>query len=72
MNETKRHPSALPRHIGWFTASCVLVSNVIGSGSFTTTGFMARDLGDPGLILSVWLIGGTLFCVLLYLLLNAF
>ncbi len=52
-----RDPSALPRHIGWFTASCVLVSNVIGSGIFTTTGFMARDLGHPGLILSIWLLG---------------
>ncbi len=50
-------PSALPRRIGWFTAGCVLVGNVIGSGIFTTTGFMARDLGHPGLILSVWLIG---------------
>jgi APA family basic amino acid/polyamine antiporter len=51
-------PSALPRRIGWFTAGCVLVSNVVGTGIFTTTGFMARDLGDPGLILSVWLVGG--------------
>lgn len=48
----------LPRQIGWFTAGCVLVSNVVGSGIFTTTGFMARDLGHPGIILSVWLIGG--------------
>ena len=53
-----RDASMLPRHIGWFTAGCVLVSNVIGSGIFTTTGFMARDLGHPGLILSVWVIGG--------------
>ena len=52
-----RDASALPRHIGWFTAGCVLVSNVVGSGIFTTTGFMARDLGHPGLILSVWLTG---------------
>ncbi len=50
-------PSTLPRHIGWFTAGCVLVSNVVGSGIFTTTGFMARDLGHPVLILSVWLTG---------------
>jgi len=47
----------LPRHIGAFTAGCVLVSNVVGSGIFTTTGFMARDLGHPGLILGLWLIG---------------
>jgi APA family basic amino acid/polyamine antiporter len=51
-------PSALPRRIGWFTAGCVLISNVVGSGIFTTTGFMARDLGHPLLILSIWLIGG--------------
>jgi APA family basic amino acid/polyamine antiporter len=52
-----RDASALPRHIGGFTAGCVLVSNVVGSGIFTTTGFLARDLGHPGLILSVWLTG---------------
>jgi basic amino acid/polyamine antiporter, APA family len=46
--------------ISWFTASCVLVSNMIGGGIFTTTGFMARDLGDPILILSLWLVGGLL------------
>lgn len=58
MESSSRDPSLLPRNIGWFTASCVLVSSVIGTGIFTTTGFMARDLGHPGLILSVWLIGG--------------
>jgi APA family basic amino acid/polyamine antiporter len=57
IDRTTQDPSALPRHIGWFTASCVLVSNVVGAGIFTTTGFMARDLGHPGLILSIWLIG---------------
>lgn len=46
--------------IGWFTATCVLVSNIIGGGIFTTTGFMARDLGDPTLIVSLWIVGGLL------------
>lgn len=46
-----------PRRIGGFTAGCLLVSNVVGSGIFTTTGIMARDLGDPGWILWIWLIG---------------
>jgi APA family basic amino acid/polyamine antiporter len=44
--------------IGWFTASCLLVSNIIGGGIFTTTGLMARELGDPMLILSLWSLGG--------------
>lgn len=52
--------SELPRHIGGFTAGCLLVSNVVGSGIFTTTGFMARDLGHPGLILTVWFFGALL------------
>ncbi len=45
------------RKVGGFTAACVLVSNVIGSGIFTTTGFMARDLGDAGMIITLWLAG---------------
>ncbi len=48
------------RKVGTFTAACVLVSNAVGSGIFTTTGFMARDLGDPGLILLLWALGALL------------
>lgn len=58
MDRVEKDPSSLPRRIGWFTASCVLVSNVVGTGIFTTTGFMARDLGHPGWILFIWLMGG--------------
>ena len=48
---------SVTRKIGWFTASCVLVSNIIGGGIFTTTGLMARDVGDPLLILLLWFVG---------------
>lgn len=58
------HPSisdlslkSVTQKIGWFTASCVLVSNMIGGGIFTTTGLMARDLGEPMLILLLWFVG---------------
>lgn len=51
-----------PLRVGWFTASCVLVSNIIGGGIFTTTGILARDLGDPLLILLLWFMGA-LFAV---------
>lgn len=50
-------PQARRVTINWFTAACVLVSNIIGGGIFTTTGLMARDLGDPLLILFLWFIG---------------
>ncbi|MCL7960299.1 MAG: APC family permease [marine benthic group bacterium] len=41
-----------------FTAACLLVSNMVGTGIFGTTGFMAADLGSPGVILALWLLGG--------------
>jgi basic amino acid/polyamine antiporter, APA family len=52
------HNRARIETIGWFTASCLLISNIIGGGIFTTTGLMARDLGDPMLILLLWSLGG--------------
>ncbi|MFQ5491358.1 MAG: APC family permease [Phycisphaerae bacterium] len=51
-------PQSLPRRVGAFTAACVIVSNMIGVGIFGTTGFMARDLGQPGVILLLWAAGG--------------
>jgi len=55
--ETPLIQKSAPPLVGGFTAGCVLVSNVIGGGIFTTTGFMARDLGDPWLILTLWAVG---------------
>ncbi len=49
-----------PAKVGALIAACVLISNAVGSGVFTTTGFMARDLGNPGLILLLWAAGGAL------------
>ena len=46
------------RRVSAFTAACVLISNMIGTGIFGTTGFMARDIGDPALILLLWVLGG--------------
>jgi len=43
-----------PQRIGAFTAACVLVSNSVGSGIFTTTGFLARDVGEASWILALW------------------
>lgn len=48
------------RQVTGFTATCILVSNVIGTGIFTTTGFMARDVGNPWQILLLWVVGALL------------
>lgn len=38
-------------------ATALVISNMIGTGVFTTTGFLARDLGRPSLVLAIWLVG---------------
>ena len=50
--------SDLVRRIGTVTATAIVVSNMMGTGIFTTTGFLAGDLGSPFLVLSIWLVGG--------------
>jgi APA family basic amino acid/polyamine antiporter len=51
-------PASGPRpRINGFTAACLLISNVIGGGIFTVTGFLARDVGDPFFILGLWVVG---------------
>ena len=47
-------------HIGFRSATALVVANVIGAGVFTTTGFQAADLGNPTIILLLWLLGGVL------------
>jgi APA family basic amino acid/polyamine antiporter len=48
---------SLVRQLGVVSATALVVSNMIGTGIFTTTGFLAGDLGDPYLILGIWLVG---------------
>src|SRR3989338_4135947 len=50
----------LSRSIGVFTATCVVVANVIGVGIFTTPGFLARDMGSPFALLGIWILGAIL------------
>ena len=50
----------LVRRLGVVAATAIVVSNMIGTGIFTTTGFLAGDLGSPGLVIWIWVIGGVL------------
>jgi len=49
--------AGLLRQLGFVSATALVVSNMVGMGIFTTTGFMAGDLGSAKLILAVWLVG---------------
>ncbi len=38
--------------------AAIVVANMIGSGVFTSTGFQAASLHDPGTMLACWVVGG--------------
>jgi APA family basic amino acid/polyamine antiporter len=50
-------PTTLRRELTQFSATALVVSNMIGTGIFTTTGFLAGDLGQPALVLGIWAVG---------------
>src|SRR6185503_1543927 len=50
-------PASLLRQLGFVSATALVVSNMVGTGIFATTGFMAGDLADARLILLVWFVG---------------
>lgn len=47
----------LLRRLGIYSAIALVVSNMVGTGIFTSTGFLAGDLGDPKLVLIIWMVG---------------
>jgi len=53
----------LPRKLGLFPVTNIVVANIIGAGIFTTTGFLMDSLGNPLLMLALWFVGGIIaFC----------
>jgi APA family basic amino acid/polyamine antiporter len=49
--------SGLLRHLGIASATALVISNMIGTGILTTSGFLAGQLGSAKLILLIWGIG---------------
>jgi APA family basic amino acid/polyamine antiporter len=48
---------ALLRQLGVVSATALVVSNMVGTGIFTSTGFLAGDLGVPSIVLLIWVVG---------------
>ncbi|MBW2524614.1 MAG: amino acid permease [Deltaproteobacteria bacterium] len=48
------------RRLSSTTATLLVVANMVGTGVFTTTGFLIRDLGSPSAVLLAWVVGGLL------------
>jgi APA family basic amino acid/polyamine antiporter len=47
----------LVRQLGVVSATALVVSNMIGTGIFTASGFLAGDLGNVSLFLLIWVVG---------------
>src|SRR5580704_983076 len=54
---SKPNPPGLVRQLGLFSATALVISNMVGMVIFTTTGYMAADLGSAKLILACWAVG---------------
>ena len=48
------------KKFGIFSLTALVVSNMIGAGVFTTSGFAIADLGDPRLVIWAWIVGGVI------------
>jgi APA family basic amino acid/polyamine antiporter len=55
--KTQEPRPVLLRQIGFFSATALVISNMVGTGIFATTGFLAGDLGSAQLILLCWTVG---------------
>ncbi|MBM3737084.1 MAG: amino acid permease [Acidobacteria bacterium] len=57
MSSPSASQPSLLRQLGLTSAAALVVSNMIGTMIFTSLGFQAGDLGSPGLILLLWVVG---------------
>jgi len=50
--------NTLKRELGFFSAAMLVIASMVGTGIFTTSGFIIAELGDPRSMLFCWLAGG--------------
>lgn len=55
-NPADDKPSLL-RQLGLASAIAIVISNMMGTGILTSSGFQAGDLGSPKLLLLIWVVG---------------
>ena len=57
---TAENGGTFTRNLGALEAFAIVISIVIGSGVFTSTGSIDANVSSPGVALAVWLVGGVL------------
>src|SRR5499427_11154780 len=53
-------PRELVRDLNVWHAIAIVAGTIIGSGIFRVSGVMMKDVGSPGLVYLVWIVGGLL------------
>src|SRR4030043_1146690 len=51
-------PKTRSQQLGLFSAVILVVANMVGTGIFTTSGFIIQELGNPWAMLGCWVVGG--------------
>ena len=54
---SKTSAPGLLRQLGFFSATALVISNMVGTGIFAYTGYMAGQLGSPQVLLECWAVG---------------
>jgi basic amino acid/polyamine antiporter, APA family len=54
---SKLSAPGLLRQLGFFSATALVISNMVGTGIFAYTGYMAGQLGSPRVLLECWAVG---------------
>src|SRR5215467_8020367 len=65
MTATRGNPCISPgliRGLGICSSTAVVVGSIIGQGVFLVTSDVAREVGSPIMVLSLWLLGGAIVC----------
>ena len=58
LRENKGLVSVVKQKIGFPSATVLVIANMIGTGIFTTSGFIIKELGNPQAMLLCWVVGG--------------
>ncbi|MGO8819754.1 MAG: APC family permease [Desulfomonilaceae bacterium] len=58
MSDSHNGGGELKRELGLFSATIIVVANMIGTGIFTTPGLIASELPNPSSVLICWIVGG--------------
>src|SRR5215207_10032711 len=59
-NPTPAAPAKLPRVLGFWMATAIVIGTVIGSGIFKKPHDVAKNINDFGLIMAAWVLVGVL------------